>query len=126
MGIKESQVVNGVLTLRTNSDDPALSISLGKLSARKFATFNVRMKVSPSPDGKPDMAQLFWATSNSGLTEDQSLRKDVPADGQFHDIVFDLTQAPQFKGMLTEFRFDPSCRKDIDIEIDSMKLDLKK
>ncbi|MBR6056851.1 MAG: hypothetical protein IKP58_01640 [Victivallales bacterium] len=55
--------------------------------------------------------------------EAASVIRDVPTDGQFHDIVFDLTQNKRFNGIVTEFRFDPSTRENIEIVIDSMKLE---
>ena len=123
MGISDCKVVDGHLSIKTKHWDSAITTNLGKQRAKKFTRFVVRMKTTPSADGKPDKAQLFWATNSSKITEGASVIRDVPADGQYHEIVFDLSQNKRFNGFLTEFRFDPSNRENVEIEIDSMKLE---
>ena len=123
MGISDCKAVDGKLVIKTKHWDPAITTSLGKLRAKKFTRFIVRMKTTPRTDGKADPVQLFWATTSSKVTEGASVVREVPADGQFHDIVFDLTQNKRFNGFLTEFRFDPTNRENIEIEIDNMKLE---
>ena len=123
MGIADCKVVDGKLAIKTKHWDSAITTNLGKQRAKKFTRFVVRMKTTPSADGKPDKAQLFWATNSSKITEGASVIREVPADGQYHEIVFDLSQNKRFNGFLTEFRFDPSNRENVEIEIDSMKLE---
>ena len=123
MGISDCKAVDGKLVIKTKHWDPAITTSLGKLRAKKFTRFIVRMKTTPRTDGKQEKAQLFWATTSSKVTEGASVIRDVPADGQFHDIVFDLSQNKRFNGFLTEFRFDPTNRENIEIEIDNIKLE---
>ncbi|MBP5671196.1 MAG: glycoside hydrolase family 99-like domain-containing protein [Victivallales bacterium] len=123
MGIESCKPEDGNLVIKTKHWDPAITTNLGKLRAKKYKTFTVRMKTTPNADGKPDKAQLFWATTTNKIVEAASVIRDVPTDGQYHDIVFDLTQNKRFSGILTELRFDPSTRENIEIVIDSMKLE---
>lgn len=123
MGLESFSVADGKLILKTKHWDSAILTNLGKQKAKKFTKLVVRMKTTPSADGKPDKAQIFWATLTSKITEASSVVRNVPTDGQFHEIVFDFSQNKRFNGFLTEFRFDPSSREGVEIEIDSMKLE---
>ncbi len=57
-----------------------------------------------------DHAQLFWATATSSQSEGNSVHFAVVDDGQFHDYELDMSESPQWRGLITSLRFDPSAK----------------
>ena len=123
MGVSPLTAKDGVLSFVTTSADPALSVKLGKLRARRFSRLVLRMRVSPVPaDGKEDKVQLFWEKARTSANEAMSISIPVVADGQFHDYEFNLGAHKRYSGFLTMFRLDPLSRKGAKVEIASVEL----
>jgi hypothetical protein len=68
-----------------------------------------------------DRAQVFWATAVSGLSEGNSLRFAVVGDGQFHDYELDMSESPQWRGLITSLRFDPSSKSGVKFAVDYIR-----
>ena len=68
-----------------------------------------------------DQAQLFWATTTSSQSEGNSVRFSVVGDGQFHDYELDMSRLPQWRGLITSLRFDPSARSGATFAVDSIR-----
>lgn len=50
---------------------------------------------------------LFWRSEASpGWSPDQEVHLDVPADSQWHEIEFDLSQHPRWSGRILQIRLD--------------------
>ena len=123
MGIKDFTARDGMLCFQTSSRDPAISIPLGKIRARNYRRVIVRMKVAPFAEGDVDGAQLFWSTATAAVSEPTSARVELSGDGRFHDYAFEVAANPRWRGRLQSFRFDPSSRSDIAIEIAEIRLE---
>ena len=124
MGIADFETKNGRLSFRTTTHDPAILTSLLDVRADDWNRLVVRMKATAT-DGTQtaDSAQLFWATTGSPVSEANSLRVPFRADGEFHDVVFDLTLSRNWRRAITSFRFDPVTRANRNIEIESIRLE---
>ncbi|MBT3382043.1 MAG: hypothetical protein HN742_26050 [Lentisphaerae bacterium] len=123
MGIGEFVARDGVLQLRTSSVDPAIFTSLGKIRARNYKRVVVRMKVSPFAADSEDGAQLFWSTLTASISEPTSSRAQLAGDGEFHDYVFPVAENPRWRGRLQSFRFDPSSREGVAVEIAEIRME---
>ena len=67
----------------------------------------------PNPRPNTAIAQLYWEVDNEGqpyradMHESQSAQFDVLLDDQFHTYTSDLAACPEYKGLITQLRFDP-------------------
>ncbi len=67
----------------------------------------------PSPQPGAAVAKLYWAVDNDGppwravVHEPQSVQFDVLLDDEFHTYTIDMTACPNYKGLITQLRFDP-------------------
>ena len=91
------------VTFTTDSNDPALVCYFPTIEARDCSRVVARMRVI----GANDEAQMFWAAPERVVSEEASVRAGVVADGQFHDVVFDLSENPMWRGRISHLRFDP-------------------
>ena len=123
MGLSEFAARDGALHMKTSSADPAITIPISKIRARNYKRVVVRMKVTPFPADENDGAQLFWSTATASVSEPMSARVGLKGDGKFHDYVFPVAENPRWRGRLQSFRFDPSSRADIAIEIAEIRME---
>ena len=121
MGVTGVKAENGNLTLTSTTHDPAINVTLNRIAAADFSRLVVRMKLTPSV--RKQQAQLFWTTASSPTSEQRSVKATLAEDGEFHDYTFELSKNPLWKGRITSFRFDPLGLTDINVEIDSMRLE---
>ena len=94
-------VQGGLLVGKTVGRDPIVQVSGLQVDAGTIRCLKIRLRSDTS-----DRAQVFWATTDSQISESNSLRFEVTGDGQFHDYVIDLGQSPQWHGLVTALRFD--------------------
>jgi hypothetical protein len=119
MGVQDVRVEGGILRLTTITNDPALQSPALKVRANRYSQLVVEMRVSHASH-----AQVFWFTSSLPATsEAASAHAQVPADGQFHRVVFDVGRNETWGGCLTGFRFDPTGVEDATIEIRAIRLE---
>lgn len=119
MGTKDLGVRDGLLTFTAAHRDPALSSPALRLRGSRFSRFAIEMRVSA-----PGTVQLFWANAMTPhANESASLRDTVPADGQFHKVVFEVAKNELWGGCITGFRLDPTDADGAVVEIRSLGLE---
>ncbi len=102
MGIGDFVAADGEIRFVSATKDPAIGVSVAKAYADRYSHVVVRMKSDSDA-----MAQLFWATTMSGVNEAASVRFKVTGDGKYHDYSVDVSAHELWKGRVTAFRFDP-------------------
>ncbi len=112
----EARVAGGLLWGRTVGHDPILQGPGVQIEADSTRRLVIRMR-----SDHDDQAQLFWATATSSQSEANSVRFRVIGDGQFHEYQIDLSNSPQWRGLVTSLRFDPSARSDTQFAIDYIR-----
>ena len=119
MGVRDVAVTDGVLRFTTASNDPAIQSPALKVRAGRYSKLVVEMRAS-----RPGPAQVFWATASTpGTSETASAHARVPADGQFHRVVFDLGANAHWGGCVTGLRFDPAAAEGVLIEVRAIRLE---
>ncbi len=114
-GGMQQEVKGGLLVAETTGQDPILQVSGLQVDAETIRYLKIRLR----SDTK-DRAQIFWATTDSQVSESNSLRFEVPGDGEFHDYVIDLGKSPQWRGLVTTLRFDVANRPGVKFAIDAI------
>ncbi len=121
MGVAGFKVEDRELRFTTATTDPAVTVGLGGLAAKRFSQVIVRLKVS-KVQGPGDSVQLFWITTSAPVNEAASVRLPLIGDGQFHDYVFKVAENGRWKGKLQSFRLDPGSAKDVQVAISQVRL----
>jgi len=121
MGISECKADAGNLVLKTASRDPALTVPLGNLWARRYSAVAVRMKVDKA-EGDVGVLQLFWSTIAQPVSEATAVNVPLIADGEFHDYLLPVGDKPRWRGRLTSFRLDTGSLPDLRVTIDRVAL----
>ncbi len=120
MGIANFRHHDGAIHFSTASRDPAVGTALNKTDATKYRFFRIRMKIDKTSPG--DMAQLFWSTTTSPVSEPNSVRFELIGDGQYHDYVVPLHENRRWRGKIRSFRLDPCNHPDSRISISEVRL----
>lgn len=103
---------------RSVGSDPILHAPGVRFLADEYQQLVVRMSSSQN-----DMAQLFWATTITPVSEANSIRFPVIGDGNVHEYRLDLTKSRRWRGAVTGLRFDPVMRSDVDVVIEAIRLE---
>jgi hypothetical protein len=115
-GYLQTEVKDGLLIGEATGPDSVLQGPGTRLEAEKARRVTIRMRSDTN-----DNAQLFWSTAVSGIRESNSLRFKVIGDKQFHDYTLDLSASPQWRGLITSLRFDPSQQTGARLAIDYIR-----
>jgi hypothetical protein len=107
----------GVLRLKATGTDPALSGPRVEIEAAHHPAILVRMKAE-----RNDQAQLFWATTSSQISAQNSLTFPVIGDGAMHDYRLPVGEHRRWRGIVTGLRLDPGATPGNRFEIDSIRL----
>lgn len=100
----------------TGSDPYILSHPL-EIAALDNLAIEIVMKVT-----KGSQAQLFWSSSKfPTITEQNSQRFSIHADGRFHTYLIPLSNHPRWSGNITRLRLDPTDQP-AEITVQSFKL----
>ncbi len=118
-GFNGIEARDGVLRGVTTSRDPVMASPALELRASRYARMRVEMRL----DRPAGVAQLFWATTASGVSEATSLSVPTVADGQWHTYTFELGKNPNWGGCVTAFRFDPAAEPGVTVEVRSIRLE---
>lgn len=118
-GFDGMEALDGVLRGITTSRDPVMASPALELRASRYARLRVEMRL----DRPAGVAQLFWATTASGVSEATSLSVPTVADGQWHTYTFEVGKSPNWGGCVTSFRFDPVAESGVTVEIRSIWLE---
>ncbi|NOZ19948.1 MAG: hypothetical protein GXP25_02550 [Planctomycetes bacterium] len=112
-----SEVKGGCVVGESVGRDPIMVSPGMLLEADKVRWLVVRMSASEA-----DRPQMFWSTTLSRHCEKNSVRFDVPGDGEMHEFKIDLSKEPQWRGVITSLRFDPVNKPGVTFKIDSILL----
>jgi hypothetical protein len=120
MGLRDLRVAeDGILRFTTVTNDPAIQSPALKLRASRYSRLVVEMRAS-----QPTQAQVFWADSSApAMSEAASAHAPVPADGRFHQVLFDLAANERWGGCLTGIRLDPAATEGVLVEIRAIRLE---
>jgi hypothetical protein len=121
MGMGEVTSVDGALHTVTTSPDPAFASPILQLHASMWPYLVIRMKVVQPQPGE-DGCQVFFATATRAISEANSVKTAVHADGQWHTYVLPMHENPRWRGVVSSFRLDPVSSKDAEIWIDDIHL----
>ncbi len=120
MGIGSFEAKEGAIHFVTSSRDPAITVMLNGAPAFKYKYVIFRMKIdSVTEDEK---AQLFWATTTSGVNEAASMQFELIGDGEYHTYVVPVHENNRWRSMIQSFRFDPCSHSDATISITEVRL----
>ncbi len=117
MQVGHFRAEGGCLKFQANGADPALGSPPVEAPASRFKAVVIRMKAS-----RNDRAQLFWATTSSPTSEQNSLRFDVVGDGAMHEYTVPVAENRRWRGIIKSLRFDPGSTADTQFEIDFVRL----
>ena len=115
-GYMRAKVNGGLLVGETTGNDPILQGPGVRIEADCTRRLIIRMRSETD-----DHAQLFWATATSSQSEGNSVRFQVDGDGQFHDHELDMSKSPQWRGLITSLRFDPSAKSGAKFAVDYIR-----
>ena len=118
-GFAQLETRDGLLRGTTDSRDPVLTSPALELRASRYARLRLEMRLDRPAGG----AQLFWATTSSGVSEATSVAVPTVADGQWHTYTFELGQNPSWGGCVSAFRLDPASEPGVTVEIRSIRLE---
>lgn len=117
MNMDNIQAAEGCLKGHSTSHDPAWSSPEVSIEASKYKYVMVRMKI----DGG-DKGQIFWATEKFPMSDKTYTFFSVIADNNFHEYIVDVSKVPTWSGTVIALRLDPVMTKDVNIEVDWIKL----
>ncbi|MBN2450747.1 MAG: hypothetical protein JXR77_10185, partial [Lentisphaeria bacterium] len=97
-------VRGGVLEVDAIGGDPYMTRGNCRLDGNSIRRIRVRLSSSAGSG-----AQFFWATSESpAMCEAMRVNAPLVGDGEFHEVVFDVGDHPQWRGRtITAIRLDP-------------------
>jgi len=96
--------------------DPILQGPVVRIPAQTSGDLWVEMRTTA-----PDTPQLFWTTTTAGMSENNSVRFEVPGDGRFHVHRVEIGRLSYWTGLVTGLRFDPATRPGVGFEIRSIR-----
>ena len=113
--------IRGEWNIELSKDDPQLVSATFCQNAAEAPLFHLNAAYR----GKPATAQLFWSTHEQpGLAEERSVRFELNNDGEYHEYAIKVSKNKQWRGVITDLRYDPapSGEKGTGIRIKSIRL----
>ena len=104
------------LTGTSTGRDPIISGPAVRIPAESYPWLVVEIRTD-----QPDRPQLFWHTTTAAMSENNSVRFDVPGDGQWHTHWLRLADRPYWTGLVTGLRFDPVNRPGMAFALRSLR-----
>ncbi|HTQ10903.1 MAG TPA: hypothetical protein VMI31_12580 [Fimbriimonadaceae bacterium] len=96
--------IKGELNVKLEKNDPQLVGPLGFWRAKDAPKLTIEAACSL---GSP-VAQVFWSRSDApGFAESRTMSLRLIPDGQYHRYVIDLSESPEYHGVVDQLRFDP-------------------
>ena len=108
----DASALAGVSTGR----DPIISGPAVRIPAERYPWLVVEMRTDQT-----DRPQLFWRTTTAAMSENNSVRLDVPGDGKSHTHWVRLADRPYWTGLVTGLRFDPVNRPGVGFALRSIR-----
>jgi len=79
-------------------------------------------KDAATPAPTEATAQLFWSTTEFGMSGERSVTFKVYLDSKWHDYELDLKSNPNWKGLTDRLRLDPVDMAGVDVFVDEIWL----
>lgn len=99
----EVGAAEGALRIRVTGPDPYAVSGAARVGADAHRRLALRVRLRGGGSG----VGLFWRGAGSASWgPDKEARLDVPADGQWHEIAFDLSRHPRWAGRILQLRLD--------------------
>ena len=107
--------IQGALHFRPDGKDPQMMGPTEAFRADRVSNLYIRAAYHvDGPESKRIPAQLYWkvyrrddGAKPAGFSSKRSAGFRAVNDGQFHTYTIDLSQKPQWKGLIAGLRFDP-------------------
>ncbi|HXC37122.1 MAG TPA: hypothetical protein VNV43_14690 [Candidatus Acidoferrales bacterium] len=101
--------VTNYVTVSLDSSDPQMCAPRTAFYATNMPTVYIRAAYQIGQPAGRAFGQVFWETDGIGSwSEARSVTFPVVADGQFHTYAVNLAASKNYKGLITQFRFDPA------------------
>jgi len=94
--------VGGALQILVTGFDPYLFSGPCEISAAQHKKLRLRVRAT----GGIQLGLYWRSTASPSIGEDKRLGIPLPADGQWHELVFDLSGHPLWKGTIVQLRLD--------------------
>ncbi|HJN14351.1 MAG TPA: hypothetical protein QGH10_02610, partial [Armatimonadota bacterium] len=92
----------GSLTVTTTGDDPYVASGPCEINATRFPQVKARVRLTGGGE-----VGLFWRSSGSpAWGPDKEVQARVKADGDWHEIAWDLGDHASWSGTITQLRLD--------------------
>lgn len=132
-GMSDVHIDWGAVVASTTTGDPQMTSPVTYLDCSKYSKVRIRMMASAHspklPVGGPDKptpteatGQLFWSTTEYGMSGERSVTFKVPLDGTWHDYGLDLKANPNWKGLADRLRLDPVDMAGVVVSVDEIRL----
>jgi len=111
-------VSGGSLNGVSSGNDPYVHSSDTWINTHEYRFIRTRMSVSAGNN-----AQIFFITETDGAwNQDKSMSFALNADGEQHEYVLDMRSlCPDYKGVITKIRLDPTDITGSDISVDYVR-----
>lgn len=117
------EVKGGILRTRSTGGDPYMHSPPIRVEATKLRKLVLRLRAQ-FPAGAHPVGQVFWVREDDpNWSESKSVKFPIPTDGQWHELSFDLSQSPEWRGIVTQIRLDPGSGAGIVVELDYVRLE---
>jgi hypothetical protein len=110
-------VKDGLLVGRSTGHDPVLVMAGVQVEADRLHHVRFRLRTDTAAQ-----VQIYWATTLTKMSNRTSVNVDVTGDGQFHEYDVDLARSPEWRGLITTFRFDPTTKSGAKFAVDYIRL----
>lgn len=126
----------GAIVGTSTTGDPTMTSPATYLDCAKYSKAHIRMMASAYapkvPVGGPDTpaptqatGQLFWSTTEHGMSGDSSVLFKVYLDSKWHDYELDLAANPNWKGLTDRLRLDPVDTAGVVVSVDEIRIEMK-
>lgn len=96
------KVEDGHLVMTGTGEDPYAMSGPAGINADRHKQFTVRARLTAG-----EQVGLFWrSTRSTGWGSDKEVQVDLPADGQWHEVTFDLSDHPLWSAKILQIRLD--------------------
>jgi len=115
--VAELAVRGGSLAGRSTGRDPTLSVGGMQVEADQLHRLRFRFRAD-----KPGQVQIFWATTLTKMSGQTVINIATPGDNAWHDYDVDLAKHRNWRGVITDLRFDPTGAGGVSFALDSIEL----
>jgi hypothetical protein len=93
---------DGRLVMTVTGEDPYAMSGPAGINADRHERLTVRARLTAG-----EQLGLFWrSTKSPGWGPDKEVQADLPADGEWHEVTFDLSEHPLWSAKILQIRLD--------------------